>query len=103
MRDCTALCNEAGKHVATIGFNEAFGLSQIVGVNRKEMEFFCPSKEIAFVAWHDEFDPENGLSKVDIDQAIRRLRLRNIERIVTFSGKVNLIWERSRETQKRIE
>jgi hypothetical protein len=63
MRDCTAVCNKAGEHVATIGFNEAFGLWQIVVVNREEMEFFCPSKEIAFAAWHEEFDPETGFPK----------------------------------------
>jgi hypothetical protein len=63
MRDCMALCNKAGQHVATIGFNEAFGLWQIVVVNRDELEFFCPSKEIAFAAWHDEFDPETGFTK----------------------------------------
>jgi len=63
MRDSVALRNKAGEHVATIGFNEACGLWQIVVVNRKEMEFFCPSKEIAFAAWHDEFDPETGFPK----------------------------------------
>lgn len=63
MRDCTALCNKAGEHVATTGFNEAFGLWQIVVVNREGMEFFCPSKEIALAAWHDEFDPETGFPK----------------------------------------
>jgi len=31
---------------------------QIVVVQRKEIEFFCPGKEVAFAAWHDEFDPE---------------------------------------------
>ena len=30
MRDCTALCNKAGEHFATIGFNGAFGLWQII-------------------------------------------------------------------------
>lgn len=63
MRDCTAMRNKAGEHVATIGFNEAFGLWQIVVVNREEMEFFCPSKEIAFAACHEEFDPETGFPK----------------------------------------
>jgi hypothetical protein len=63
MRDSTVLRNKAGQHVATIGFNEAFGLWQIVFANREEMEFFCPSKEIAFAAWHDEFDPETGFPK----------------------------------------
>jgi hypothetical protein len=33
---------------------------QTVVVQRKEMGFFCPSKEVAFAAWHDEFDPETG-------------------------------------------
>lgn len=63
MRDCTVLCNKAGEHVATIGFNEACGLWQIVIVNRQAIEFFCPSKEIAFAAWHDEFDSETGSPK----------------------------------------
>ena len=60
MRDCTEMFNQSGEHIATIGFNESYGLWQIVIVQRKELEFFCPSKEVAFAAWHDEFDPETG-------------------------------------------
>jgi hypothetical protein len=63
MRDWSVLCNKAGEHVATIGFTEACRLWQIVVVKREEMEFFCPSKEIAFAAWHDEFDSETGFPK----------------------------------------
>jgi hypothetical protein len=63
MRDCTEMFNESGEHIATIGFNESYGLWQIVIVQRKEMEFFCPSKEVAFAAWHDEFDPETGFPR----------------------------------------
>jgi hypothetical protein len=50
-RDCTEMFNESDEHIATIGFNESYGLWQIVVVQRKEMEFFCPSKEVAFAAW----------------------------------------------------
>jgi hypothetical protein len=60
MRDCTETFNESGEHIATIGFDESRGLWQIVIVQRKEMEFFCPSKEVALAAWYDEFDPETG-------------------------------------------
>ena len=63
MRDWTEMFNKSDEHIATIGFNESCGLWQIVVVQRKEMEFFCPSKEVAFAAWHDEFDPETGLPK----------------------------------------
>ena len=59
-RDCTEMFNESGEHIATIGFNESYGLWQIVVVQRKEMEFFCPSKEVAFAARDDEFDRETG-------------------------------------------
>ena len=59
MRDCTELFNESGEHIATIGFNESYSLRPIVVVQRKEMEFFCPSKEVAFAAWRD-VDPETG-------------------------------------------
>jgi hypothetical protein len=52
--------NQSGEHISTIGFNESYGLWQIVVVQRREMEFFCPSKDVAFAAWHDEFDPETG-------------------------------------------
>jgi hypothetical protein len=58
MRDYTEMFNRSGENIATIGFS--YGLRQIVVVQRKEMEFFCPSKEVAFAAWHDEFDPETG-------------------------------------------
>ena len=60
MRDYTEMFNRSGEHIATIGFNECYGLWQIVVVQRNEMEFICPSKEVAFAAWHDEFDPETG-------------------------------------------
>ncbi len=50
MRDCTEMFNESGEHIATMGFNESYGLWQIVIVQRKEMEFFCPTKEVAFAA-----------------------------------------------------
>ncbi len=60
MRECTEMFNQSGEHIATIGFNECCGLWQIVVVQRKEMEFFCPSKEVAFSAGHDEFDPQTG-------------------------------------------
>ena len=40
MRDCTAVFNGSGEHVATIGFNESHGLWQIVAVQREAMEFF---------------------------------------------------------------
>jgi len=60
MRDCTEMFNESGEHIATIGLNESYGLWQIVIVQRKEMELFCPGKEVAFAAWRDEFDPETG-------------------------------------------
>lgn len=36
MRDCTALVNRAEEHVATINFNEACGLWQIVVVRGLE-------------------------------------------------------------------
>ena len=55
--------NKLGDHVATIGLNEACGLWQIVAVQRAEIEFFCPIKEVAFAAWHDQFDPETGLPR----------------------------------------
>jgi len=42
--------NKSGEQIATIGFNESYGLWQIVLVEREEIEFFCPSKEVAFAA-----------------------------------------------------
>ena len=61
--DQTALLNKSGEHVATIGFNEAYGLWQIVVVQSEGMEFFCPTKEVALAAWRDEFDPETGFPR----------------------------------------
>ena len=43
-----------------IGFNEGYGLWQIVVLQREEIEFFCPTKELAFAAWNKEFDAETG-------------------------------------------
>jgi hypothetical protein len=60
MRDCAAMCNTAGEQVATIGFNEASGVWQIVVLERQDLEFFCPTKELAFAAWRNEFDPETS-------------------------------------------
>ena len=50
MRDETPMLNRTGKHVATIGFNEAYGLWQIVVLQREEIEFLCPTKEVALAA-----------------------------------------------------
>jgi hypothetical protein len=63
MRDCTVMWNRSGEQVATIGFNEACGLWQIVVLQREEMEFFCPTREVAFAAWQDEFDSETGFPR----------------------------------------
>jgi len=63
LRDHTAIFNRSGKHVATIGLNEAHGLWQILIEQRKDVEFFCPNKQIAFAAWHEEFDPETGFPR----------------------------------------
>lgn len=46
MRDCTSLCNKAGEHVATIGFNHVFGLWQIVVVKREEMNSSVRRKKL---------------------------------------------------------
>jgi hypothetical protein len=63
VKDHTAIFNKSGEHVATIGLNEAYGLWQIVVVEREELEFFCANKEVAFAAWNDEFDPETGFPR----------------------------------------
>ena len=64
MQDQTSLFNKLGEHVATIQFNESVGLWQIVVVQHEAMEFFCPSKEVAFAAWNDEFDSETGFPRL---------------------------------------
>ena len=51
------------EQVATIGLKEACGLWQIVVLPRKEMEFFCPAKEIAFAVWNGDFDSETGFPR----------------------------------------
>jgi hypothetical protein len=63
MRDHTAIFNGSGQLVATIGLNSACGLWQIVVAKCAGIEFFCPTKELAFAAWHDEFDPETGFPR----------------------------------------
>jgi len=44
MRDCAEMFNQSGVHIATIGFNESYGLWQIVVIERKEMEFFVQAR-----------------------------------------------------------
>lgn len=63
MRDRTATFNRSGEQVAAIEFNEAHGLWQIVVLQREELEFFCPTREIAFAAWNEEFDPGSGFPR----------------------------------------
>lgn len=63
MRDSTPMFNPSGVQVAAIGFNDAHGLWQIVVLQREELEFFCPTKEMALAAWNDEFDPESGFPR----------------------------------------
>jgi hypothetical protein len=33
--------------------------------NSEEIEFFCPTKEVAFAVWHDEIRSGNGISTLD--------------------------------------
>jgi len=54
------MANRAGERIATIGFKEACRLWPIVVVHRKEVEFFCPTREVGFAAWQDEFDAQTG-------------------------------------------
>jgi hypothetical protein len=61
MRACTEMFNESGEHIATIGFNESYGRSWLYAQGDG---VFCPSKEVAFAAWHDEFDPETGIPQL---------------------------------------
>jgi hypothetical protein len=61
VRDFTTIFNSSGDHIATIGLNDAHKLWQLVVVRCPEMEFFCPDRDTAFAAWHDEFDSETGL------------------------------------------
>jgi hypothetical protein len=63
------MVNQAGKHIATIGFNEAYGLWQIVIVQRRELGFLCPTREVAFAAWREEFDPETGFPRSNLSPA----------------------------------
>ncbi len=49
--------------MAAIGFNEFHGSWQIVVLQREELEFFCPTREMAFAAWNEEFDPESGFPR----------------------------------------
>lgn len=60
------MVNQTGKHLATIGFNEAYGLWQIVIVQQRELEFFCPTREVVFGAWREEFDPETGFPRSNL-------------------------------------
>ena len=53
----------SGEHIATIGFNDFYCVWQIVVVRHEEIEFFYPSKDVAFAAWHDKFDPESGFPR----------------------------------------
>jgi len=62
MRERSSIFNKSGEHVATIGLNDS-GLWQLVIIKRKELEFFCPTKELAFAAWFNEFDPETGFPR----------------------------------------
>jgi hypothetical protein len=63
MRETTTILSKSGVHVATIGFNEGLEAWQILIVRRNDLEFFCPSKEIPFMSWHEEFDPETGFPR----------------------------------------
>jgi hypothetical protein len=55
--------NGSGKQVAAIGFNEVHGLWQIVVLQGEELEFLCPTREMAIAAWNEEFDPESGFPR----------------------------------------
>ena len=59
--NCYNSLNTAGQHVATIGLDEGLGMWKIHLVRCQDLEFFCPTRESAFSAWHHEFDSETGL------------------------------------------
>ncbi len=63
MRHSTAMFNRPGEQVAVIGFNESHGLWQIVVLRREELKCFCPTREMAFAAWNEEFDRESGFPR----------------------------------------
>lgn len=63
MKSVTTIFNASGEHIATIGLNEACGMWQIAVVRQPHIEFFCPTKEVALAAWHEEFDPETGIPR----------------------------------------
>lgn len=67
------MVNQAGEHIATIGFNEACGLWQIVIVQSREVEFFCPTREVAFAAWREEFESRDWISSFESQCCIRFL------------------------------
>ena len=60
-RDPTAIVYRAGEHAATVGFDQSCRLWQIVIA--KEIQFPCPTRELALAAWRDEFDPETGFPR----------------------------------------
>ena len=63
MRDCTVMCNRFGGASSHDWAQRGGGLWQIMVLQRGEIEFFCPTREVAFAAWHDEFDSETGFPR----------------------------------------
>jgi hypothetical protein len=46
MRDCTEMFNEPGEHIATIGFNESYGLWQIVLHSARRWSFSVQARKL---------------------------------------------------------
>ena len=74
MWDQSDIFDGSGEHVATIGLNIACGLWQIIVVKQQATELFCPTKELAFAAWHDEFDPETGFPRTGATEPLSPFR-----------------------------
>jgi hypothetical protein len=65
MHDNTAIFNTSGEHVANIGFDESFGLWQIVVVEREEIKFLCSSKEVTFAVSTNSIPRPDSHDRVD--------------------------------------
>jgi hypothetical protein len=85
------LFSKSGEHVATMGFDDSYGLCQTV-VHQEKVDF-CLPKELAFTVWCEEFDSETwfrrSTSGGPFDASVMPRRECPA---VTFRGKLNHIW-----------
>jgi hypothetical protein len=63
MRDSTAVFNRQENKWLRLGSTKPMDSGKSWCCGGKNLNSFCPTKEMAFAAWNEELDPESGFPR----------------------------------------